>query len=255
MSKSILIVDDNEALRNELVDLLEDYNVLEVGTGEGALQILNKANDIGCVVLDVMMPGKSGLEVLGEIKRKNPELSVLILTGHSSKDVAIEALKAKADDYAEKPINIPEFRATIERMMAAAKGEPEISSLDLSGKMAKVKRFIEDNCFKKTQLVDAANSICVSPKYLSRAFKENTGIGFNDYKLKIKIEKSKGLLDSSGHTVEQLAVMLGYENAASFIRQFKKIVGDTPSAFRKKIRAAKTKLSSVKKSANRKRKK
>ena len=62
------------------------------------MQLLRKPNEIDLVLLDVMMPGLSGTEVLREMKKLSPNLAIIILTGYSSKDVAIEALKGHADD-------------------------------------------------------------------------------------------------------------------------------------------------------------
>ena len=239
MAKRILVVDDNEDLRRELRDFLEGHDVLEAASGEAALAIMRRANDIGLVILDVMMPGISGIDVLQEIRRTEPNLSVIILTGHSSKDVAIEALKAHADDYIEKPINIKKLQSAVERLIAAQSGEPELSAMDLLGKLNKVKRFIEDNCYKKTHLEDAAAVVCMSPKYLSRVFREQLKVGFNEYKLGVKMREAKKLLAKSGYTVNQIADKLGYENPESFIRQFKKIAQDTPAQYRRKIQKKK----------------
>ncbi|MBI3990730.1 MAG: helix-turn-helix domain-containing protein, partial [Candidatus Omnitrophica bacterium] len=214
--------------------------------GTEALNLLKRANEIGVVILDVKMPGLSGTDVLSEIKKIDPSLGIIILTGYSSKDVAIDALKGHADDYAEKPIDINKIKETIERLLAKRRGQSEISASDTKGKMEKVRHFIERNCFKKTTLKDAAESVCLSPKYLSRIFKEATGTGFNDYRLKIKIEAAKELLDKSGYNVNQISDKLGYENTESFIRQFKKITHHTPTEFRRKIRKKKVSASKAK---------
>ena len=57
------------------------------------------------MILDVNMPGSKGTEVLKDIKALYPDLGIIILTGHSSEDVAIEALKGHADEYLEKPLD------------------------------------------------------------------------------------------------------------------------------------------------------
>lgn len=230
-------MDDDADFRQELRDYLEDYEIVEASGGVEALKLLKRANEIGAVILDVMMPGLSGTDVLAEIKKIDPSLGIIILTGHSSKDVAIEALKGHADDYVEKPIEIDKIKEIIEKLLAKRKGQTEIDTSDTKGKILKVRNFIERNCFKKTTLNDAAEAVCLSPKYLSRIFKEHTGTGFNDYRLKIKIEASKELLAKSGYNVNQISDKLGYENPESFIRQFKKLTKHTPTGFRKKIKA------------------
>ncbi len=102
MPYNVLLVDDDKMFREELREALEDYRVVEAANGKEALEILKKPNEIDIVMLDVMMPGLPGTEVLKEIKKISPSLSVVMLTGYSSKDVAIEALKGRADDYIEK---------------------------------------------------------------------------------------------------------------------------------------------------------
>jgi YesN/AraC family two-component response regulator len=234
MADKILIIDDDPELRSELRDLLESYEVVEASSGEEALKILRKANEIGLVILDVMMPGASGIDVLGRIKKTDPKLNIIILTGHSSKDVAIEALKGRADDYIEKPPNARKITDAVERFLGEPSGQvSSLSSLSLKDKVEKVKRFIERNRYKKITLKEAANSVCLSPKYLSKIFTNYSKIGFTDYKLKVKIDAGKGLLRESGYNVDQISYKLGYENTESFIRQFKKITGKTPAGYRR----------------------
>lgn len=235
MADKILIVDDDAEIRSELKDFLDGYEVLEASNGPDALKILRRANEVGLVILDVMMPGLNGLDVLTEIKRMDSKLSIIILTGHSSKDVAIEALKGRADDYLEKPVGIGRLKESVDRLLGAGCAKGDIGALDLKGKIEKVKSFIERNCYKKVTLIDAAASVCLSPKYLSRIFKEVAKEGFNEYKLAIKIDRAKGLLKKSGYNINQISDKLGYENAESFIRQFKKMTGFTPTAYRNKI--------------------
>lgn len=240
MADKILIVDDDEDLRNELSSLLEDYGVLEASSGEAALKILKRANEISLVILDVMMPGINGLDVLREIKRENPALKTVILTGHSSKDVAIEALKNRADDYIEKPIVTDKIKEIADRFIDEKQGAGNGNPLNLEAKVEKIKRFVERNCYKKTTLEDAAKSIYLSPKYLSRIFKEQAGVGFSEYKLRIKMARAKELLTKTALNVNQISDKLGYENTESFIRLFNKFAKQTPTSYRRKIQKKKT---------------
>ncbi len=233
MPYNILLVDDDSSFREELKCALEDYNAIEAASGEEALEKLRQPNEIDLVVLDVVMPGMRGTEVLKEIKKCYPELGVIMLTGHSSKDVAVESLKGRADDYIEKPVDPVRLIEAIERLLKAKNGRDKIDECDIKGKMEHVKRFIERNYHKMVSLDDAAVVAGISPKYLSRAFMEAAGIGFNEYKTKIKIEKAKEWLETSGYDVNQIASKLGYQNVESFIRAFKKYTRSTPSHYRK----------------------
>jgi AraC-like DNA-binding protein len=82
-------------------------------------------------------------------------------------------------------------------------------------------------------LEEAARSVFLSPKYLSRAFKEQTGKGFNEYCLELKVQKARELLKETGLTVGQISDQLGYQNEESFIRTFKKLTGLRPTEYRK----------------------
>ncbi|MEW6088343.1 MAG: response regulator [bacterium] len=239
MPGKILIIDDDEVFRSEFKEYFSDYEIEEVPDGKAALQLLKSANNIDLIILDVMLPGINGIEVLREIKRTDPEVKIIILTGYSSKDVAIKALKGHADDYLEKPLNIDKTKEIIERLLDIKQSGKDIDTGDISGKIKKVKNFVERNCYKKTCLYDVSRIVGLSPKYLSRIFKENTGVNFSEYRLRLKMGKAKELLLNSGYNINQIAEKLGYENAESFIRQFNKLVRYTPTQYRKKTRKIK----------------
>lgn len=236
MAEKILLVDDDRDFRTEMKYCLEDYEIIEAGNGQEALEILKKPHEIDLVILDVMMPGLNGTEVLREVKKLSPEMATIILTGYSSKNIAIEALKGKADDYLEKPFDPEKTREVIEGLLSKQRGEEDISVTDIAGKIERVKSFTQRNDSKKVCLKDAAMAVCLSPKYLSRIFKQNTGMGFSQYKLQLKITKAKEMLEKTGMNVDQISDKMGYQNSESFIRIFKKLTGMTPTEYRKSTR-------------------
>jgi two-component system, response regulator YesN len=239
MPEKILIVDDDAEFRSELRSALEGYDVIEARDGQEAIKLLRAPNEIDLILLDVMMPGLSGTEVLREIKHVSPNLGIIMLTGYSSKDVAIEALKGHADEYIEKPPDIDKTKEIIERLLQQKRGDSDLSACGRDDKIEKVKRFIERNCQKKVTLKDAAAAVFLSPKYLSRIFKEETKTGFSEYKLRFLLEKAKSLLSETGYTIGQISDRMGYQNTESFIRIFEKRTGLTPTDFRNRQKAQK----------------
>ena len=174
MSKTILLVDDDPEFRAELKEALYEYTVVEASSGQLALSMLKKPNEIDLVLLDVKLPGgSSGTDILRDIKKLSTNLKIIILTGYSSKDIAIEALKGRADDYLEKPLDIAHTKEIIEKLLGGRPGLHDDEALHLRDKSEKVKRFIERNYDKKAGLNEAALVACLSPKYLSRVFKES----------------------------------------------------------------------------------
>lgn len=230
----ILVVDDDAVFRQEFKDYFWEYGVADSPNGEEALGILKKANEIDLVILDVKMAGMDGIEVLERIKTIAPEIKVIMLTGYGSKDVAVDALRGRADDYLEKSFMNESIRDAITKHLEAKDKSGYAPGME--GKIARVKDFVQKNSQKKITLKDAASLVNLSPKYLSRIFAGNVKTGFHEYASCLKMDKAKGILKQTSTTVEQTAIQLGYQNPESFIRQFKKVTGLTPTEFRTRER-------------------
>jgi len=234
MAYQILIIDDDAEFREELRDCLEGYTVIEASNGPDALTILKKPNAVDLVILDAAMPEVSGTQVLREIKQIDPSLATIILTGQSSKDIAIDALKNRADDYIEKPVNIVKLLESVRALIAAKAQKGFTSTHGIHAKIEQAKQFIDRNYDKKVTLDDVAGQLCLSPKYFSRIFKEITGQGFNECRLSVKIAQACKLLKNSDYTVTEIADRLGYKNLESFIRIFDKMMKASPTEYRSK---------------------
>ena len=101
---SVFIVEDDEAAREGLQDLVESVG-LETRAFSSAEEFLSSYNEewCGCLLLDVRMPGMSGLKLQDELNRRGSKLSILFLTGHGDVAMAVETLKKGALDFVEKP--------------------------------------------------------------------------------------------------------------------------------------------------------
>jgi YesN/AraC family two-component response regulator len=232
MGDNILLVDDDKEFRSEFRDCFGEYNIAEAATAEEALAFLKKPNRIDLILMDVQMPGMGGLKALKLVRAAAPSAGVIIMTGYSSKEVVIEALRGEASNYIEKPFDVDKARAIIEAVLAKTGGEEETALTDGRGKVEKVKNFVRRNCLKKVKLEDAAAAVYISPKHLSRIFKTYSGEGFSQFYLGCKMDKARELLRTTSYSVDHISQKLGYENTASFIRVFKKLTGKTPTGFR-----------------------
>lgn len=127
---SILITDDHPIVRKGIRQLLEDDleerfgNIDEAGNGKELLDKL-QSSDFDVVLLDISLPGRSGLELLGDIKKLKPEVSVVILSIFSEEQYALRALKLGASGYLTKASAPEELIAAV---VKASQGERYISS-------------------------------------------------------------------------------------------------------------------------------
>ena len=234
MRYKILFVDDNRDLREDFPLWFPEYDVTAVGSAEEALRLLEKPEEFSLVIMDVYLPGMDGLKALEKIKELAPGKPVIITTGYSTKDIAVHALTARADNYLEKPFDHRSARAVIAKEISRAGGLPSPGEMGIAAKIEHVRGFIEGNCFKKITLKDAADAVFLTPKYLSKVFRERTGVGFKDYMLKVKMDQARKMLSASPMNLKQISSRLSYANVESFIRQFEKVVGTTPSGYRDK---------------------
>jgi DNA-binding NtrC family response regulator len=122
----VLVVDDEERFRLTLAKLLtvRGLEVTTLGSGQEALEALRQGR-FDVIVLDVRMPGMNGIETLAEIKKINPLIEVIILTGHASVDAAVDIMKLGGYDYLLKPCSLEELTdkidAAFERKLAREK--------------------------------------------------------------------------------------------------------------------------------------
>ena len=105
VSKPILIVDDEPIVRDSIRDWLEDagYQVATAESGEEALEMIEK-QDFSVMVLDIRLPGKTGITVLKEVKALKPEIKSIVITAYHTAELSDEAKKLGAVDYLIKPI-------------------------------------------------------------------------------------------------------------------------------------------------------
>lgn len=119
----ILLVEDNMLLAQSLTDRLEDqgFHVDEADRGEDALE-LSDLYEYQIMVLDLGLPDMSGDEVLQNLRAKNEQLPVLVLSGEADVEARLSCLRAGADDYLTKPFNMDELIARLHALVRRANG-------------------------------------------------------------------------------------------------------------------------------------
>jgi putative two-component system response regulator len=142
-SKNILIVDDEYVIRKILCEKLSGngYNCLLAANGEQALDEMKKGT-MSLVILDIKMPGKSGLDILAELKTVYPDTQVLMVTAALEMKTAVQCMKSGAYDYIVKPFNLDEIAFIVSRALEKRQLELENRRLELENR--EYQRNLED---------------------------------------------------------------------------------------------------------------
>jgi DNA-binding NtrC family response regulator len=112
---TVLIVDDDESMRETLEAILKkDYMVIKAEDGETALRIV-EAEEVNIILLDIMLPGMGGLEVLEKIKERFEDTDVIMITVVKEIDSVVKAMKLGAYDYIGKDFDYDEVLTLVDR--------------------------------------------------------------------------------------------------------------------------------------------
>jgi len=132
----ILLVEDESNLRRTLTDLLKSDGYLVQSSGDGLeAQEMAMKNPFDLIILDVMLPSRSGFEVCRNLRERGNNTPILMLTARSELNNKVQGLKAGSDDYLTKPFETPELEARIEALLRRASHGPkaELQSYDFDG--------------------------------------------------------------------------------------------------------------------------
>jgi len=126
----ILIVEDEKLLRWSLLEGFrrEGYQVHGAENGKEALNKIG-GEQYELILMDIKLPVINGIEVLQSLKRTNPQITVIMMTGYGDIETTVEAMRAGAYDYVTKPFNLDEIRTRIERALEASNLQKEVSYL------------------------------------------------------------------------------------------------------------------------------
>jgi two-component system response regulator YesN len=243
---TFVVAEDEERMRDYLVRKAAELDhALEcAGTaadGEEAVELVERyLPDL--LITDIKMPVLGGLELVERIRRANPDMRILIVSGYSEFEYARRAIELGVDDYILKPVDVETLRETLRRIrirLEASAGSVEAEfGLDRIGAreadLAKaVEVYLQENYRQPYSLERLAASFGCKPAYLLRLYRKVTGRTPTQDLIRLRVEKAKRLL--AGHPqleIKQVAAAVGYEDALYFSRLFKKETGLNPSAFR-----------------------
>ncbi len=248
----LLVVEDNEELQEFLRLILSDYYTVEIaGNGQQALEQLAEMSDCELILSDLMMPIMDGYQLLTRLKEQDAtrHLPVIMLTARADARDRLKALRIGVDDYLVKPFEEEELLARIDNLLQnqkirqeevqavkqtdnEAKAEPSLSTADQEW-LTNFEAFVQQHLADDTMNVPVlAQEFAMSESTLLRQLKRLTGLSPLKYLQEMRLDKARQLLENnSDKSIAQIASTVGYRDARSFTRIFKKRYGKSPSMF------------------------
>ncbi|GLX66713.1 response regulator transcription factor [Paenibacillus glycanilyticus] len=262
----VFVVDDEERQRRSIVRHVswEQYQMEVTGDWEGANEALEAAKQSvpDLLITDIRLLGTDGLELSSRMRRLNPNIRIIMVTGYEEFHYAKTALDIGVDAFLIKPVIFEDLNAALARI-----GEEEQSKLLKSKEETQLKEQIdalraanpqlfggEENAEQKkshSQIVvqkaidymsmhyrddlslrSVAESVYLSPNYLGALFRSELGESFTDRLIRIRIQKAKEMLKHPEFKLYEVAEQVGYQNIGYFTGLFKRMTGLSPKEYR-----------------------
>ena len=247
----ILIVEDNDDLRNYLVNMFKTgYNVQSCPNGKEALVIMREFNP-AIIISDIMMPEMGGDEFCSVIKNdlEMSHIPIILLTALGDEKNMLEGLEIGADAYITKPFSVGILKATVKNILAnrallrqvynsiedKEQNLPTNCTNNLDWKfIASVKECIKNNMENADFNVDMLSSLHhMSRTSFFNKLKALTGYAPADYIRMIRLQHAAQLLKQNKYTITEIADMVGFSDAKYFREVLKKYYNVSPSKFNK----------------------
>ena len=247
----VLVVEDDEGVGRFLHQVISEEGWEANWEEDGAVALRHLQDEsYDLVLLDVMLPGKDGVEVCRELRARGNNVPVLMITARDALEDKIAGLDAGADDYLIKPFdpriislkvnNLIRLRDDMkERYSRVVIAESEtgnniardVNEAFISKLRVLLMENISDPNFGVNEL---AMRIGMSTSVLYRKMRSLTGMTINEFVKTIRFHEAKKLLESGVYQVGEVALLIGFEDAKYFSREFTKVFGKNPKEIKRR---------------------
>lgn len=252
MKCKVLVAEDELIERKVLCKTLQKYLgdlilLYEARNGREAVELFAREAP-QLAILDIEMPGMTGLEAARKIRETDKNCGILFLTGFDKFAYAKQAISVHALDYLLKPYKEQELVFAVEDALrqvssqvpcvaepapaAPAVREEETDDIRTALIRSEMYAFIEAHYREDISMQDAAAALRYSDAYFCKLFKQCFKVNFSTYLNEFRVEKARQLMADARLSVKDISAACGYSDANYFTKVFKRITGRTPSEYR-----------------------
>ena len=254
----VLIADDEPIERQVISKKIKGFfpEQVEIYLAQNGVEAVEKFKDNKChiALLDIAMPGKTGLEAAEEIRIYDKGCSIIFLTAFDEFNYAKKAITVKALDYLLKPGCDEDIIGAFEEAFSIADKDDDSKTSQVSEEIIpkqtehseepepifkrssvlvkETKNYIQEHYREDISLQEISSVLGYSEVYFCKLFKQNFGKSFIVYLNELRIEKAKKYLANPDINIKDIGSMSGYRDPNYFARVFKRVTGMTPSDYR-----------------------
>ncbi len=219
----ILVVDDEASIRLALATALTGtYVVWEAATGEEACRVL-RTHPIAAIVLDVVLGEEHGLDLIDRFRALSCA-PIVILTGHSTEELAIRALRADVSDYLKKPLHLEQLHTTLAQLLSPVALPPD--------PVTHASLHLAEQPRRHDTVGGLARHVGLSARQLRRRFKQVHGQTPQRHLTELRLQWTVTLLRGTRLGIKEIATAVGWSSVATFDRIFKRAFDMSPSEYR-----------------------
>lgn len=234
----LIIIDDESKILDGLSNIFpwEKVGFHVVGAFTSARKAIDYLEDhsVDIILSDIEMPDMTGIELSKRLMDREDVLLVFF-SSYKNYEYFRAAIQNHVFDYLLKPVNYAGLLECFEKVKKKLDEQREIQEEVPKEYYAKivyeVKQYIQKHLQEPT-LEEAAETVMLSPNYLSKIFKEHNGQSFSDTVLFFRMEKARKMLENDQYKGYDIAYYLGYDNPKNFSRAFKSFYNMSPSEYR-----------------------
>jgi YesN/AraC family two-component response regulator len=245
---------DGRTARALVQSISKHWEILNTDAG-GALQAIGEQPP-HAIVFDYSFTSKANLHLLLTVKRQHPAIPILMVTEEHSEGLAVWAFRARVWNYFVKPVSVLEFNRNLaqlakfptrqgsERRKVERPGNMfPVQPVDTAGPQALIEGIAEvvrRDYANGLRVDDLARSLNLNRFQFNRLFQRRFGCSFRTYVTRLRIESARRLIREAGAaaSLTDISLTVGIQDASYFARMFRQVVGETPSAYKRRMSIA-----------------